>query len=88
MGYRRTLVVKHRNGSGRLQIVEDVATRLRSRHGLDAIVLEQNKGRLRCTNDGESCRSWVLSSFICQERRMVSRKLCTYQCENVGLHEG
>ncbi|PPD93977.1 hypothetical protein GOBAR_DD08991 [Gossypium barbadense] len=46
MGYRRSLSVKRRGGSGGLQIVEDVATGSRSGHGLDAIVLERNEGRL------------------------------------------
>ncbi|PPD79687.1 hypothetical protein GOBAR_DD23377 [Gossypium barbadense] len=40
MGYRRSLTIKYRGGSGGLQIVENVATGLRSGHELDAIVLE------------------------------------------------
>ncbi|KAK5785221.1 hypothetical protein PVK06_039784 [Gossypium arboreum] len=46
MGYRRSLIVKCRGGSGGLPIVKDVATGSGSGHEVDAIILGQNNGRL------------------------------------------
>ncbi|PPD73283.1 hypothetical protein GOBAR_DD29790 [Gossypium barbadense] len=46
MGCRSSLVVKRCGGLSGLQIAEDVATVSMSGYELDAIVLEQNEGRL------------------------------------------
>lgn len=88
MGYKRSLVVKHTGGQGGLPITDDVDIELRSGHGLDAIVLEWNNGRL-----GENRWWWILlesgSFYIYLSwRRTVSREFYTYQYESVGLHEG
>ncbi|KAK5819408.1 hypothetical protein PVK06_024407 [Gossypium arboreum] len=56
MDCRKTLTVKRRGGSSGLQIVKDVATRLRSGYELDAIILERNEGRLRVNR-----WCWILS---------------------------
>lgn len=82
MGYKRSLTVKRRGGSGRLQITEDVVFGLRTRDGLDTIILEWNESKL-----GMIRWCWILpesrlSPLICHERRVVSRGLCTYQCES------
>ncbi|TYI10957.1 hypothetical protein ES332_A09G177400v1 [Gossypium tomentosum] len=86
-GLQDKLVVKRRGGSSGLPIAKDVSIGTRSVYGLDAIFLKWNEGRLGVN------KWWILperglSSFICHGRCVISRELCTYQCENVSLHEG
>ncbi|KAH1096559.1 hypothetical protein J1N35_013480 [Gossypium stocksii] len=85
MGYKRSLIVERRGGLSGLHIIKDVATRSRSGHRLNVIVLEWNKGRL-----GVNRRWWILSKSNLSSftyHKVVSRELCTYQCEKVGLHK-
>ncbi|PPR91135.1 hypothetical protein GOBAR_AA29548 [Gossypium barbadense] len=78
----KTLAVKRRGGSSGLQIVKDVATRLRSGYELDAIILERNEGRLRfaggATQTVFGC-AWVFLQDASQRRGPRSFSSCRRQ---------